>query len=52
MSLLKDNDDDPLTNNGASMDNLEKQILEALLTEDQRDIALRAFSNCMRFILK
>lgn len=29
MSLLKDNDDDPLTNNGASMDNLEKQILEA-----------------------
>ena len=31
---------------------VEKQILEALLTEDQRDIALRAFSNCMRFILK
>ena len=31
---------------------VEKQILEVLTTEDQKDIALRAFSNCMRFILK
>ena len=31
---------------------VEKQILDALTTEDQKDIALRAFANCMRFILK
>jgi len=31
---------------------VEKQILGALTTEDQKDLALRAFANCMRFILK
>ena len=31
---------------------VEKQILEALTVEDQKDLALRAFANCMRFILK
>ena len=35
MSLLKDND--PLSNNGASMENLEKQILEAAADSPVRE---------------
>ena len=31
---------------------VEKQILDALTVEDQKDICLRAFANSMRFILK
>lgn len=31
---------------------VEKQILDALTVEDQKDLALRCFANTMRFILK
>jgi len=31
---------------------VEKQILDSLTVEDQKDLALRAFANCTRFFLK
>lgn len=31
---------------------VEKQILDSITVEDQKDLALRAFANGIRFILK